>query len=119
MLNVPLPVLNALAPMMRSKTLQAICSETSEPKAEAAMLALARKETGSRNPMELQAFLQATLLLRENEAISRLTSERPDLFLLLPETLTVGEAAQRARADFLLTAPQTERLIRLLRKPLP
>lgn len=121
MINLPLEILNQIAAtgVMQTQTLREICRLTSEPEAEQAMKALAAEQVGSNNPLEQQAFLQATFLLRENVAISKwLAKGHQEMRPLLPEILTAGEAVSVAQADYMLNARQVKLLNRLLLQPM-
>ena len=120
MINVPQEMRNEIAAtgLMQHLALEKIFQMDNEEAADELLMKMAREQVNLKENLVLP-WIGSALLLLENVAISRFTAKKPDLKMLLPEVLTVAEAAGIAQVDYLLNWTETRLLIDALRKPLP
>jgi hypothetical protein len=117
MLNVPQTIRNQIAPLMQSKQLKAIMEMKDEDQSDQALLKLAAKQVKFATGIK-EAWVTVAPLLIENQALTKFTAKNPNLKLLLPEVLTIQEALQTAKADYMLDEVELENLAQALSRPL-
>lgn len=103
--------------LMCSKVLKEIFEMQNEEKADERLIKLAELATGNKEDL-LMPWLTVAPLLKENIAISMFVAQNPDWKMMLPEVLSIHEALEIAKGDYLLNQSQTEYLESALQKSL-